>query len=112
VGAAYVVRVRKVVALLLTLTALGAGGIRPDVAAARAPAVRVIPISYRAHDGLMRRGYVIVPANYGRNGSSPIPLVISPHGRGVGAKLNVKRWAGCRRPVTLRSSIPRARAAH
>lgn len=85
-------RVTKVAALLLALTALGAAGMRPEVAAARAPAVRVIPISYRAHDGLLRRAYVIVPAEYGRNGSPTIPLVISPHGRGVGARLNVKRW--------------------
>jgi poly(3-hydroxybutyrate) depolymerase len=50
----------------------------------------VIPISYQAHDGLMRRAYVILPADY-RPGT-PIPLVISPHGRGVGAAVNVRRW--------------------
>jgi poly(3-hydroxybutyrate) depolymerase len=53
-------------------------------------AVRVIPIAYRAHDGLLRRAYVIVPATYVPG--TPIPLVISPHGRGVGARLNVRRW--------------------
>ena len=58
--------------------------------AANAPAVRVIPISYQAHDGLMRRAYVTVPEDY-RPGT-PIPLVISPHGRGVGARVNVRRW--------------------
>src|SRR6185437_530415 len=65
----------------------------PARAAVQPPAVRVIHISYRAHDGLMRRAYVIVPARYGEHGQRPsIPLVISPHGRGVGAKLNVRRW--------------------
>jgi poly(3-hydroxybutyrate) depolymerase len=59
-------------------------------AATNAPAVRVITISYRAHDGLPRHAYVIVPADY-RHGT-PIPLVISPHGRGVGARTNVRRW--------------------
>jgi pimeloyl-ACP methyl ester carboxylesterase len=60
--------------------------------------VRVIPISYQAHDGLLRRAYVIVPADYGVDGSPPIPLVISPHGRGVGARENIKRWG--RLPAT------------
>ena len=65
----------------------------PAAASARPPAVRVIRISYRAHDGLMRRAFVIVPADYGEHGQRPpIPLVISPHGRGVGAKINVRRW--------------------
>ena len=55
-------------------------------------AVRVLRISYRAHDGLMRRAYVILPAWYGPNRHPAIPLIISPHGRGVGARANVKRW--------------------
>ena len=54
--------------------------------------MRVIPISYRAHDGLSRRAYVILPAWYGPTLHPPIPLVISPHGRGVGARLNIRRW--------------------
>src|SRR5881392_3338294 len=64
----------------------------PEVATAKSPTVRVIPISYRAHDGLMRHAYVIVPADYGRPGDPPLPLVISPHGRGVSARLNIRRW--------------------
>jgi poly(3-hydroxybutyrate) depolymerase len=47
-------------------------------------------MAYRAHDGLLRRAYVIVPAAYVPG--TPIPLVISPHGRGVGARTNVRRW--------------------
>jgi poly(3-hydroxybutyrate) depolymerase len=39
-----------------------------------------------------------VPADYLREGAPPIPLVISPHGRGVGARANVKRWG--RLPAT------------
>jgi poly(3-hydroxybutyrate) depolymerase len=62
------------------------------MAFARSPDVRVIPITYRAHDGLPRRAFVIVPADYGKNGSPPIPLVISPHGRGVSAAANIRRW--------------------
>ncbi len=57
-----------------------------------ARAVRVLAISYRAHDGLARRAYLIVPAWYGPKRHPPIPLVISPHGRGVGARTNIRRW--------------------
>src|SRR6266853_1069944 len=57
-----------------------------------APLVRVLRISYRAHDGLPRRAYLILPAWYGPEKHPPIPLVISPHGRGVGARANIRRW--------------------
>jgi poly(3-hydroxybutyrate) depolymerase len=66
----------------------------PAIAQARQPepSVRVVRIVYRAHDGLPRKAYVIVPSWYGRDRHPPIPLVISPHGRGVGARINVRRW--------------------
>jgi poly(3-hydroxybutyrate) depolymerase len=57
-----------------------------------APLVRVLRISYRAHDGLSRRAYLILPAWYGPEKHPPIPLVISPHGRGVGGRANIRRW--------------------
>jgi poly(3-hydroxybutyrate) depolymerase len=78
-------------ALLFTFVALA-----PSVGSARPPAlpaaVRVLEISYRAHDGLMRGAYLVLPAWYGPQRHPAIPLVISPHGRGVGARINVKRW--------------------
>ena len=55
-------------------------------------AVRVLAISYRAHDGFSRRAYLILPAWYGPLKHPAIPLVISPHGRGVGAWANIRRW--------------------
>jgi poly(3-hydroxybutyrate) depolymerase len=68
----------------------------PGLAPAHPPtvpgAVRVLRISYRAHDGLTRGAYLILPAWYGPDRHPPIPLVISPHGRGVGGRINVKRW--------------------
>src|SRR5207244_11863888 len=66
----------------------------PSVALTRPAArgVRVLAISYRAHDGLSRRAYLILPAWYGLRKHPPIPLVISPHGRGVGARANIRRW--------------------
>ena len=60
--------------------------------AAQPPTVRTLAISYQAHDGLPRRAYLILPAWYGPRDDPPIPLVISPHGRGVGARTNVRRW--------------------
>ena len=54
--------------------------------------MRVLTISYLAHDGLPRRAYLILPAWYGPERHPSIPLVISPHGRGVFARGNVRRW--------------------
>src|SRR5258705_11457574 len=64
----------------------------PGTSAAERPTVRTVAISYRAHDGLPRRAYLTLPAWYGPQDHPPIPLVISPHGRGVGAGTNVRRW--------------------
>ena len=57
-----------------------------------APSVRVWPIRYRAWDGLVRQAYVLLPAWYGPGDDPAIPLVISPHGRGVRARDNVRFW--------------------
>jgi poly(3-hydroxybutyrate) depolymerase len=58
-----------------------------------ATAVRIWAMEYRAHDGDLRRAYVELPAWYGPRQHLAIPLVISPHGRGVGAHTNLRRWA-------------------
>ena len=57
-----------------------------------APHVHVWTIHYRAHDGLLRPAYVVLPAWYGPRDHPPIPLVISPHGRGVDAYANTRLW--------------------
>jgi poly(3-hydroxybutyrate) depolymerase len=54
--------------------------------------VRVWAIHYVAHDGLLRRAFVILPRWYGPRDHPPLPLVISPHGRGVPAAHNVRLW--------------------
>jgi poly(3-hydroxybutyrate) depolymerase len=42
-----------------------------------------------------RPAIVLVPAEFGpRNRPQPLPLVISPHGRGVRARSNAKLWGG------------------
>jgi poly(3-hydroxybutyrate) depolymerase len=54
--------------------------------------VRIWPIRYLAHDGRSRRAYVVLPRWYGPHDNPPLPLVISPHGRGVPAIDNVRVW--------------------
>jgi pimeloyl-ACP methyl ester carboxylesterase len=46
-------------------------------------------IRYQAHDGVIRPAWLMLPVGY-RGG--PIPLVISPHGRGVDESRNALLW--------------------
>jgi poly(3-hydroxybutyrate) depolymerase len=51
-------------------------------------------LNYRAHNGLPRPAIIIAPTRYGpEQPSPPLPLVISPHGRGVRAKTNTYYWS-------------------
>ena len=54
--------------------------------------VRVWTIHYLAHNWISRRAYVILPSWYGPKRHPSIPLIISPHGRGIQAKQNVRLW--------------------
>ena len=56
------------------------------------PLVRTLPFHYRAWDGTLRPAYLMLPAWYGRHDDPPIPLVISPHGRGVDPRINERYW--------------------
>src|SRR4029077_14618891 len=40
------------------------------------------------------RAYILLPSWYGPKNNPPIPLVISPHGRGVSARANTEVWRG------------------
>jgi pimeloyl-ACP methyl ester carboxylesterase len=53
---------------------------------------RVWTIHYRTHDGYRSTAYVILPAWYGPANHPPVPLVISPHGRGLTGRDNIHRW--------------------
>jgi pimeloyl-ACP methyl ester carboxylesterase len=54
--------------------------------------VRRIWVPYTAWDGKQREALVVLPAWYGPHLDPPIPLVISPHGRGGTAKGNAGYW--------------------
>jgi pimeloyl-ACP methyl ester carboxylesterase len=51
--------------------------------------VRSVEISYTAHDGGESHATVLLPASYD---GGPIPLVISPHGRGLHGSENARLW--------------------
>ncbi len=54
--------------------------------------VRSVTIRYRSHTGSTRLAVVLVPASYRANGKQKLPLVISPHGRGLDGAMNAKLW--------------------
>ena len=55
-------------------------------------ATKRIVIRYRAHDGRRNRAVVLLPAWYGPRNNPPIPLIISPHGRGLSGRINAANW--------------------
>jgi pimeloyl-ACP methyl ester carboxylesterase len=72
---------------LLTLAPAGASAQRVADPAASATVARLI--EYRAHDGRARPAWLWLPVGYH---GQPIPLVISPHGRGVRPLANALLW--------------------
>ena len=88
--------------LTVTLAALAAsavlGAFGPSAASASwdQVQVKVVTFHYKTHDGHRRAAYVVLPDWYGPGNNPPLPLVISPHGRGVGARANIGTfpWAG------------------
>lgn len=64
----------------------------PEGLAGADGAVRTITISYVAHNGVERLAYVVLPASYRPSIDRPLPVVISPHGRGGDGKSNAGFW--------------------
>jgi pimeloyl-ACP methyl ester carboxylesterase len=56
--------------------------------------VRRVGVDYTAWNGDRRLALVVLPRWYGPREHPPIPLVISPHGRGVTAAANARFWGG------------------
>ena len=54
--------------------------------------VTAITITYKAHNGTCQHAEVLLPAWYTRHNNPPLPLVISPHGRGGKGSSNAKFW--------------------
>jgi len=50
--------------------------------------VRTFEISYRSHTGAARRATVVLPEWYGPGNNPPLPVVVSPHGRGASGRSN------------------------
>src|SRR5579862_9251418 len=84
----------KTVAMSCCALLLAAAGVSTSGATSseRVGKIRVWRVAYMAHDGHKRYAYVALPASYRPGHSPPIPLVISPHGRGVSGRQNVKLW--------------------
>lgn len=54
--------------------------------------VRELTIEYRAHDGRTTQAVVLLPSWYGKRETRALPLVISPHGRGMYGRTNAELW--------------------
>lgn len=84
-------RLRWLLAAAVVLVFVPAAG-ASQIKLAGENGVRIWPIHYRAHDGWMRKAYLVLPRWYGPHDDPPIPLVISPHGRGIRAIANAQWW--------------------
>jgi len=79
----------RFVATALALFALSPGAASAVSYRPQLPRTDILLFHYRAHDGVRRRAWLLLPVGYrGR----PIPLVISPHGRGTPARANARLW--------------------
>jgi pimeloyl-ACP methyl ester carboxylesterase len=54
--------------------------------------VKILGFAYRAHNRAERLAFLVLPRWYGPRDDPPIPLVLSPHGRGVDAVQNILLW--------------------
>ncbi len=84
--------VRGVLCLLATLVCLAGSSAFAGDGEWEQLHVRTIQIEYRTHDGALRAAFVLVPDWYGPDRHPRLPLIISPHGRGVPADDNADRW--------------------
>jgi pimeloyl-ACP methyl ester carboxylesterase len=79
----------RVIGSLLAVLIL-APGVATAVSLPRSfPHTDALRFHYRAHDGVWRQAWLLLPSDYH---GQPLPLVISPHGRGVPALYNAAHW--------------------
>jgi pimeloyl-ACP methyl ester carboxylesterase len=67
-------------------------GSRRPASSAGMTAVRRLKVHYIAHDGHASTATVVLPSWYGPAANPPLPLVISPHGRGLNGNANSILW--------------------
>ena len=67
-------------------------GSRRPASSAGLTAVKRLRIRYIAHDGRPNSAWVVLPAWYGPAANPPLPLIISPHGRGLKGRANSILW--------------------
>lgn len=72
--------------------AIAAGGAPEAYGRAPHAAVRIWTITYTTHSGADRSATVVVPAWYRPGNDPPLPVVISPHGRGATGRSNARFW--------------------
>jgi pimeloyl-ACP methyl ester carboxylesterase len=80
------------ICVVAAVALVAAGTVSTDAGAAQ-KRVRIWKIHYRAHNGERTAALVVLPAWYGKRRHPRIPLIISPHGRGVSARANARLWA-------------------
>jgi hypothetical protein len=85
-------RSAAVVLLAASLVAAPAAAAMPVPDHAPPGPVKILAFVYRAHNGAERLAFLALPRWYGPRHDPPIPLVISPHGRGVDAVQNTALW--------------------
>jgi poly(3-hydroxybutyrate) depolymerase len=54
--------------------------------------VRTLTFTYRSSAGPEATAYLVLPSWYGPTRHPPVPFVISPHGRGVSGRYNLRFW--------------------
>jgi pimeloyl-ACP methyl ester carboxylesterase len=54
--------------------------------------IRTLTFTYRSQAGAPAKAYLVLPSWYGARRHPAIPFVISPHGRGVSGKYNLRFW--------------------
>jgi pimeloyl-ACP methyl ester carboxylesterase len=78
-------------AMVVVATGLAPGAQAQLVQPSPVPPTHTIArrIEYVAHDGVRRPAVLLLPVDYH---GQPLPLVISPHGRGVDEQMNARLW--------------------
>jgi hypothetical protein len=67
-------------------------GSRRPASSAGVTSVKRLRVRYIAHDGMPSSAWVVLPSWYGPAANPPLPLIISPHGRGLDGRRNSILW--------------------